>query len=242
MSKFKAVVFDWAGTMIDFGSFAPTDAVVEAFGKFGVEVTIADARKPMGLPKRAHIAAMLAEPDIAARWQAAQGELPGEEAIDEVYATFVPLNEEVVTDYCTLVPGVIDAVAYIRGQGMKIGSTTGYTRSIMERVMPFAAEQGYSPDNVVCADDLPLSRPTPLGMYQCFLDLMVYPASAVIKVGDTEPGIAEGVAAGCVTVGLTLSGNEAGLTPAERTVLRRRNVTPYMSASEGSSRPPVRIT
>jgi phosphonoacetaldehyde hydrolase len=215
MSKFKAVVFDWAGTMIDFGSFAPMGAFVETFDKFGVTVTIDDARKPMGLPKRAHISAMLAEPHIAARWQAAQGSVPGEAAIDAVYALFVPLNEEVVSDYCTLIPGALEAVAYLRAKGMKIGSTTGYTRSIMQRVLPLAAEQGYVPDNLICADDLPLGRPTPIGMYKCFLDLMVYPAGAVIKVDDTEPGIAEGVAAGCVTVGLTLSGNEAGLTLAQ---------------------------
>jgi len=215
MSKFRAVIFDWAGTMIDFGSFAPMGAFVETFAKFGVDVTISDARKPMGLPKRAHIAAMLSEPHIAERWQAAQGSAPDEIAIDKVYALFVPLNETVVINYCTLIPGALEAVDFIRSQGMKIGSTTGYTRSIMERVLPLAAEQGYVPDNLICADDLSLGRPTPIGMYKCFLDLMVYPAGAVIKVDDTEPGIAEGVAAGCVTVGLTLSGNEAGLTPSQ---------------------------
>lgn len=219
MTQFKAVIFDWAGTMIDFGSFAPMGAFVETFGKFGVEVTIADARKPMGLPKRAHIAAMLAEPHIAARWQAAQGVLADEAAIDKVYELFVPLAEAVVADYCTLVPGAIKTIEYLRERQMKIGSTTGYTRSIMERVLPLAAEQGYAPDNLICADDLPLGRPTPIGMYKCFLDLMVYPASAVLKVDDTEPGIAEGAAAGCVTVGVTLSGNEAGLTPEEADAL-----------------------
>lgn len=219
MTRFKAVVFDWAGTTIDFGSFAPMGAFVETFAKFGVETTIADARKPMGLPKRAHIAAMLAEPEIAARWKAAQGTEPDDAAIDAVYALFVPLNEEVVTDYCTLIPGALEAVQFCRARGMKIGSTTGYTRSIMERVLPLAREQGYEPDNLICADDLPYGRPTPYGMYKCFLDLGVFPAGAVIKVDDTEPGIAEGVAAGCITVGLTLSGNEAGLTPAELNAL-----------------------
>jgi len=215
MTKFKAVVFDWAGTVIDFGSFAPMGAFVETFAKFDVEVTIADARKPMGLPKRAHIAAMLAEPHIAGRWKSAHGSLPGEAEIDRVYEVFVPRNVEVVTDYCTLVPGVADVVAYLKQRNIKIGSTTGYTRSIMERVLPLAKAQGFSPENLVCADDLPFGRPTPIGMYKCFLDLMVWPASAVIKVDDTEPGIAEGVAAGCVTVGVALSGNEAGLTVEE---------------------------
>jgi phosphonoacetaldehyde hydrolase len=215
MSRFKAVVFDWAGTVIDFGSFAPMGAFVETFAGFGVTVSIADARKPMGLPKRAHIAAMMAEPHIAKGWRDAQGSAPDEAAIDRVYEVFVPRNVEVVTDYCTLVPGTAEMVADLRRRGLKIGSTTGYTRSIMERVLPLAAAQGFAPENLVCADDLPLGRPTAMGMYKCFLDLMVEPAGAVIKVDDTEPGIAEGVAAGCVTVGVALSGNEAGLTADE---------------------------
>lgn len=89
----------------------------------------------------------------------------------------------------------------------------------MERVLPLAAAQGYAPDNLVCSDDLPEGRPGPLGMYKGFVDLVVHPPQAVLKVDDTAPGIAEGVAAGCVTVGLALSGNEAGLTPGELAAL-----------------------
>jgi phosphonoacetaldehyde hydrolase len=213
MSRFKAVVFDWAGTMIDFGSFAPMGAFVEAFAQFGVEATIEQARRPMGAPKRDHIRAMLDEPAIAAQWTARRGHPPGEADIDEIYAVFVPMNEDVAARYATLAPGAREAVETLRARGLKIGSTTGYTRSIMERVLPVAAEQGYAPDNLVCADDLPESRPGPLGMYQCFIDLRVYPPAAVVKVDDTAPGLAEGKAAGCPTVGVALSGNIVGMTP-----------------------------
>jgi phosphonoacetaldehyde hydrolase len=48
MSRIQAVIFDWAGTMIDFGSFAPMGVFVEAFRKFGVEATIEEARAPDG--------------------------------------------------------------------------------------------------------------------------------------------------------------------------------------------------
>lgn len=213
MSRFKAVVFDWAGTMIDFGSFAPMGVFVEAFATFDIEVTIDEARGPMGMPKRDHIKAMLDMPRIAAAWEDRYGRQPTEQDIDEVYAVFVPMNEEVVAKYAGLVPGAQDMLQALRARGLKIGSTTGYTRSIMNNVLPVAAKQGYQPDNLVCADDLPEGRPGPLGMYQCFVDLVAYPPSAVIKVDDTEPGIAEGVAAGCVTVGVALSGNYVGLTP-----------------------------
>lgn len=215
MSRFKAVVFDWAGTIIDFGSFAPMGTFVEAFASFGVEATIAEARAPMGMPKLDHVRAMLSAPALAARWEARFGAPPDEAAVEKVYAVFVPMNEEVVARYATLVPGAKEAVDKLRARGLKIGSTTGYTRSIMERVLPVAAAQGYAPDNLVCADDLPEGRPGPLGMYKCFIDLAVYPPETVVKVDDTEPGIAEGVAAGCVTVGVALSGNHVGLTPQE---------------------------
>jgi len=219
MSKFKAAVFDWAGTTIDFGSFAPMGVFVETFAEFGIETSIAEARAPMGMPKWDHIDAMLQNPDIAARWRRKYGHAPTDADVDQVYDVFVPKNEEVVADYADLVPGTKEAVDALRARGLKIGSTTGYTRSIMERVLPLAAAQGYAPDNLVCADDLPEGRPGPLGMYKCFIDLVVYPPSAVIKVDDTEPGIAEGVAAGCVTVGVALSGNHAGRTPAELAAL-----------------------
>lgn len=219
MTRFKAVVFDWAGTMIDFGSFAPMGVFVEAFRTFGLEATIAEARAPMGAPKRAHIKAMLMAPRLSSEWARVHGSAPSEADIDRIYAVFVPMNEEVVADYATLVPGAAAMIADLRARGLKIGSTTGYTRSIMERVFPLARAQGYAPDNCVCADDLPEGRPGPLQMYQTFVDLAVYPPSAVLKVDDTEPGIAEGVAAGCVTVGVALSGNHVGLTPEELAAL-----------------------
>lgn len=215
MNRFKAVVFDWAGTMIDFGSFAPMGAFVEAFRRFGIEATIGEARAPMGSAKRDHIRAMLFSPRLAAEWRCAQGALPTELDVDRIYELFVPMNEAVVVNYGSLVPRARETVERMRAMGLKIGSTTGYTRSIMARLLPVAAAQGYEPDNLVCADDLPEGRPGPLGMYQCFIDLRAYPPSSVVKVDDTEPGIAEGVAAGCLTVGVALSGNYVGKTPEE---------------------------
>lgn len=224
MTKFKAAVFDWAGTMVDFGSFAPMGVFVKAFATFDITATVAQARAPMGAPKWDHIRAMMDDPDIKAQWTAKYGAAPAKEDVDKVYEVFVPMNEEIAADYADLVPGALDTVGFLRSKGMKIGSTTGYTRSIMQRVIPVAAKQGYEPDNLVCSDDLPEGRPGPLCMYKCFVDLAVYPPNAVIKVDDTEPGIAEGVSAGCVTVGLALSGNYPGKTPKELAALSDADV------------------
>ncbi|MGB3391453.1 MAG: phosphonoacetaldehyde hydrolase, partial [Pseudaminobacter sp.] len=192
MNHLKAVVFDWAGTVIDFGSFAPMGVFVEAFRRFGIEASITEAREPMGLPKWDHVQAMLSQPRIAAAWAEKHGRAPTQEDIQAVYDVFVPLNEEVVVDYCDLVPGTLDMVTGLRERGLKVGSTTGYTRSIMERVLPLAASQGYVPDNLVCAGDLPHGRPTPMNMYKCFLDLDVWPASAAVcqTASKVDPGSA----------------------------------------------------
>ncbi len=231
MSRFKAAIFDWAGTMIDFGSFAPMGVFVEAFRQFGIDATIAEARAPMGAPKRDHIRAMISAPRLAAEWARVHGAAPTEADIDRIYAVFVPMTEKVVADHARLVPGAAKAVERLRTRGLKIGSTTGYTRSIMAHVLPVAAAQGYAPDCCVCADDLPEGRPGPLQMYQCFIDLRVWPASAVVKIDDTEPGIAEGINAGCLTVGVALSGNHVGHTPEELAAMDPANVAALRDAA-----------
>lgn len=215
----SAVVFDWAGTMIDHGSQAPMGVFVKAFAQFGVEITVDEARGPMGMAKRDHIKTLLQVPRIAAAWKAARGAEPGEADIDAVYAVFVPMNVEVVTDFAELIEGAAECARRIRARGLKIGSTTGYIREIMAPLLPLAAEQGYAPDNLVCAGDLAEGRPTPMMMYRTFLDLGVWPAWTVVKVDDTEVGIAEGLNAGCWTVGVAMTGNVFGLNRDETDAL-----------------------
>lgn len=90
MTKIKVVFFDWAGTTIDFGSFAPMGAFVEVFSECGLEVTIDEAREPMGMAKWAHIQARLNQPRIAKLWLEANGLPASTKAIDAIYAVFVP--------------------------------------------------------------------------------------------------------------------------------------------------------
>lgn len=223
----KAVVFDWAGTIIDYGSRAPMGAFVKTFDQFGVAITVAEARGPMGRPKRDHIDALLTDPGIAARWMSAHGTPPTSRDVDRIYDVFVPLNARIVTDFADPIPGVPELIASLRARGLKIGSTTGYTRDIMERLLPVATAAGLVTDNLVCAGDLKSGRPGPMMMFKTFLDLDVWPAAAVVKVDDTEVGIAEGLAAGCWTVGVALSGNATGLSREELASLGPAQVATY---------------
>ena len=59
MKQINAVILDWAGTTVDFGSFAPTQIFVEAFKQtFDIDISLAEARIPMGLGKWQHIEAL----------------------------------------------------------------------------------------------------------------------------------------------------------------------------------------
>ncbi len=214
-SQLTAVVFDWAGTVFDFGSFAPMGAFVRLFANHGVTVTIEQARGPMGLPKWNHIQTLIQLPEIATQWELVRGHVPTDADVDALYAEFTPMNAASVRDHAALIDGVLPVMEALRARGLRIGSTTGYNREIMQAVLPLAAAQGYAPDNLVCADDTALGRPTPVGMYRCLAELAVWPPRTVVKVDDTAPGIAEGAAAGCWCVGVVASGNGVGLTAAE---------------------------
>jgi len=214
-SKLQAVVFDWAGTIIDFGSCAPMGAFVKLFEQFGVDITIAEARGPMGMAKWDHIKALGTLPRIASQWEAAQGHAFSDADVDHLYEVFTPMNAASVRDHAQFIPGALEAVNAARERGLKIGSTTGYNRPIMEVVTPIAAAGGYAPDNLVCAGDLAEGRPSPLMMYRCFADLGVWPPHTVVKVDDTGVGLQEGLNAGTWAVGLAISGNATGLTLVE---------------------------
>ena len=131
----------------------------------------------------------------------------------------MPRNIAVAARYANLIPGAADVAAELRREGVKIGSTTGYTREIMAEILPVAAAQGFAPDSVVCTGDTPDGRPTPFMLYKSFLDLQVWPASSAIKVDDTEVGVAEGVNAGAWAVGVAVSGNVFGLSEADAAAL-----------------------
>lgn len=214
-SRLGAVVFDWAGTILDFGSCAPMGAFVRLFEKFNITLTIDEARGPMGVAKWDHIKALGILPSVAAQWEKRYGKPFTDADVDHLYEIFTPMNAAVVADFADFIPGAVQMVDTLRARGLKIGSTTGYNRPIMDIVTPIAAAGGYVPDNLVCAGDLSAGRPSPLMMYRTFADIGVWPPSTVVKVDDTGVGIEEGLHAGTWTVGVAVSGNAVGLPLAD---------------------------
>ncbi len=220
----RAIIFDWAGTVIDFGSCAPAAVFQRVFHDRGIEITIEQAREPMGMAKREHIAAIANMTPVKQAWIKRMGRDFNDADIDAIYQEFLPLQKKILSDYSALIPGAADAVAYCRSVGLKIGSTTGYTRELMEVVSAAARMQGYEPDCVLCAEDAPRGRPAPYLIFEAAKRMDVYPTWSMIKVDDTPVGIEAGRNAGCWTVGVTRSGNCVGRTEKELSQLSESEV------------------
>lgn len=212
LANIRGVLLDWAGTTIDYGSRAPTQVFIEMFRRRGITITEAEARGPMGSAKRDHIAAILALPRVQTLWHEQSGRASNEQDVDAIYAEFLPFQKSVLAEHCLLIPGIAAAIACLEKHGLKIGSSTGYTRALMEVVVPLAAQQGYAPEVTLCADDVREGRPAPWMNFHAAEQLGIYPLRDVLVVDDTTVGIKAGKNAGAITVAVTQTGNALGLS------------------------------
>jgi phosphonoacetaldehyde hydrolase len=212
-NKITTVIFDWAGTTVDFGCFAPVEAFIKAFQRHGITPTIDETRKPMGLAKREHIRAMLSEARLANLWREIYGRDSQESDIDAIYQCFEPELFSTLDRHTDIIPKVLQTVAGLRDMNIKIGSTTGYNQAMMDIVLSAAKEQGYLPDAMICPSDTNgVGRPAPFMLWRNLELLGVATISEVIKVGDTEADILEGKNAGCLSVGVIAGSSMLGLS------------------------------
>lgn len=150
----------------------------------------------MGRFKRDHIQAIMQMPEVSERWRSVHGRLPNDDDMQMLYEDFIPRQMKTIADYSDPIPGVVETVADLRARGLKIGSCTGYTREIMEALLPVVRAKGYAPDALVTPDQVSAGRPAPWMCFQNAMRLDIYPMQALVKVGDTLTEIEEGLNAG----------------------------------------------
>ncbi len=219
--EIKLAIYDWAGTTLDYGCYAPAVVFIEVYKLRGVEITMEQARAPMGLMKKDHIRAISKIDEVAALWEKVHGRRCTEEDVADMFEKdFKRLQVACIADYSQLIPGTLETMGEMKRRGIKTGSTSGYFTEAMEINHREAKKQGYCPDANFCASDVPAGRPEPWMVLGNMQATRTFPPEAVVKIDDTQPGIGEGLNAGVWTIGLSKTGNEVGLTAAEIDALR----------------------
>ena len=224
----EAVIFDWAGTTMDYGCYAPAVVFMDVFKAKGVDITMEEARRPMGKHKRLHIEDLVKMESVREKWKKEYKCYPESKDVEEMFAVFVPKQLAVLPKYSNLIDGTLDVMDELRDRGKKIGSTTGYIGEMMDVLLFEAAARHYIPDISVCSGHYAkrfgggyalnkdpvigfsdnISRPGP---NMCNLNAVLLGVSAnerCVKVGDTLDDIREGKRAGMWTIALAGTGNE----------------------------------
>ncbi len=212
----EAVIFDWAGTTVDYGSLAPVIAFKRAFKDAGIDLSDDDIRQDMGMAKWDHIGKILELDDVKQQWQEKYSTLPTNDDRKKLYKGFQQSLLHYLKEYTELKTGVLKTFNYLKEYGIKVATTTGYTAEMMKIVKDKAAEDGYTPDLVVTSEDVNnQGRPSP-AMIQFIMDKFnIDDSKKVIKVGDTLVDIEEGQNAGVKTVGIVEGSSLMGLSQVE---------------------------
>ena len=213
--KLTAVVLDWAGTTVDHGSLAPVRVLLHLFESHGVPISEEEARRDMGVLKRDHIQKIISSSSVTERWRAKKGAVPTEQDVAAMFVEFIPLQLECLVRHSPIIDGIPETVSTLRKRGIKIGSSTGYTREMMAVLAPAAAKNGYSPDAIVTPDDVGGGRPHPWMVFENAIRLQIDSLSSIVKIGDTISDIEEGINAGVWTVGVARTGNLVGMRAEE---------------------------
>ena len=215
MNKIQLVVFDWAGTMVDYASSAPADTFQKVFQDMNIHLTREEINGPMGTEKKHHIRTLLSMPEVNDQWISLHKRPWTEEDINDIFEVFEKTLYETVASYSDPLEGVVETMNALKKEGIHIGSTTGYLANIMTRVIPAAKAKGVDPECVVTPDVTGGGRPAPFMIFECMRHFNVYPPAAVVKVGDTIVDMQEGKNAGAWSVGVLKGSNLLGLSEKE---------------------------
>ena len=140
--KIELAVLDTAGTFCDGpadlrhrwpfddlrGCKAPVIPFYEALKQFGIELTWASIRKPMGNFKPTHLRMLMALPEFKEQWNAKYGRETDEKDFENILATFKPLMSKYIVDEDLAKPieGAVECIRDLREAGILVGCDTGY--------------------------------------------------------------------------------------------------------------------
>ena len=194
----ELVVFDMAGTTIaDNGEIAV--AFQTALKHFSYDVPKEAINTVMGYKKTKAIKMILNLYGPSAS--------NTEELIEEIHTVFL---NEMIAHYSGLneieiLPYAKEIFLFLKSKGIKVALDTGFTKQIADIIID---KLGWLKNNIidcmVCSDEVPKGRPYPYMIQKIMQQVGVTNTQKVIKVGDTEVDVNEGLNANCLySIGIT---------------------------------------
>lgn len=143
----KLAIFDWAGTMVDIGSKAPLEAFKSTFQKtykrFGMKKTDEEILQYMGMDKKLHL-----------------NNLTGNKQITEyLYPILLSEMKTNIFKYSKPVAGIDEVFSFVKKNEYLIGSTSGYSRVLLNIAIERAKMEGMIIPFNVASDEVLRPRP-----------------------------------------------------------------------------------
>ncbi|MEJ7768893.1 MAG: HAD hydrolase-like protein [Chitinophagaceae bacterium] len=192
-NKIELAVFDIAGTTLkDNGEIVA--AFQAAFLHYGYNVPAEKVNLLMGYKKPEAIELILQEVEMN----------PGkitQPFIHEIHDKFTGVMKEHYSTTETLLPlpHAIQTFSYLKQRNIKIGLSTGFSNDITHVIMErLGWLKDHLVDFVVSSNEVAAGRPHPFMIQKLMQLCQVADAKNVIKTGDTEVDVHEGINAGCL--------------------------------------------
>ncbi|ORA19845.1 phosphonatase-like hydrolase [Mycobacterium arosiense] len=197
-TRLELAVLDMAGTTVDEGQQVYR-VLAETAIAYGASPSEADIARWHGAAKHEALRALLTP---------SGGAPPNADLLDAVVADF---RSRLTAAYATSpprpLPGVTDAMATLRSDGIRIALTTGFDRDIVNSLLAALGWEGDSTvDEVVCGSDVAAGRPAPFMIFRAMENLGVTDVSRVLVAGDTPRDLQAGTNSGAAFVVGVLSG------------------------------------
>jgi phosphonoacetaldehyde hydrolase len=227
-TKITGVIFDWSGTILDFGAMAPIRAYMKSFEECGVPVTEDEARNSLELTRYDHIRNMLGTRRISREWERTWGKAWDQDDVEKIYMSLDKNFEASLKETAQIKPGILYITRQLREAGIKVGTTTEYNNQMLHILLPIAEQQGFTADCSLTSDAaMGKGRPYPYMIFLNMIKLGLMNVHQIIKVGDTVEDIKEGQAAGAWTVGILDGSAVMGLDEAHYNALSKSELSKY---------------
>jgi|SRR5215469_10822 len=194
MASIKLVVFDIAGTIVeDHGDVVR--AFAAALEKHRIPFTHSELEEWKGAAKREVIRHFVERQSSSAETQ----------LVEAVYSDFRSLLEERYQQNVVPIAGADATFDWLRQRGIRIATTSGFYREIVDLILDKAGWRGTFNANI-SSSDVSLGRPAPYMIFHAMEAAGVTSVAEVINVGDTPLDLQAGTNAGARGVVGVLTG------------------------------------